>query len=252
MFSRLWRAEICEVCILRHFRMGGIEEFSISFDGTNILLVCAVECFVSSRNHLLSTLRVLFVSCSINGSLVHDGRLRLSRSRSRGSSSRRTAVAIAEAVTWKAPDVSLQPRVKRQNVHLEQFVKDWFIDFADLQKRSWTCLRSFHEAQRLSPDVFSSAHSESTRRWKHSRDEDERRTCVCPTTLYAHLSLLSEVVAKEELCELGIVYILSSIFFETANAPQQVLESSHGHHCMCSKVPTVITLSVSAGFSVLQ
>ena len=41
-------------------------------------------------------------------------------------------------------------------------------------------------------------------------------------------------------------------FFETANASQQVFESSHGHHYMCKEVITVITLSVSAGFSVLQ
>ena len=50
-----------------------------------------------------------------------------------------------------AADSSLGPRVKEQKVHLEQFVKDWFIDFADLQKskHSWTRLCSFQESPAL-------------------------------------------------------------------------------------------------------
>ena len=62
-----------------------------------------------------------------------------------------------------AADSSLGPRAKRQKVHLEQFVKDWFVDFANLQrsKRSWTWRRSFQEAQRLSPNVFGSVHPDA-------------------------------------------------------------------------------------------
>ena len=143
-----------------------------------------------------------------------------------------------------AADSSLGPRVKRQKVHLEQFVNDRFIDLADLQKstHSWTWLRSFQEAQRLSPDVFGSVHPGSTRRWKHSRGQDERRMCGRPTTLCAaHLTLLSEVVAevssivgvssttyqslfRTELSELGIArtplpHFCSSLikFFQESN-----------------------------------
>ena len=70
-----WRRSCAEVCE---------GEFSVSFDGKGFCW-CAVECLYHQRKHLLSTLCVPFVSCSINGSLVHDGRLRLARPRSRGS-----------------------------------------------------------------------------------------------------------------------------------------------------------------------
>ena len=134
------------------------------------------------------------------------------------------------SVKRESVDSSLGPRVKRQKVHLERFVKDWFIDFADLQKSkySWTWLRCFQEAQRFSPDVFGSVHRVSTRRWKHSRGQDEGRTCGRPTTLCAaHLTLLCQVVAKVssvvgvssttyqflfriELSEIGIAWTPSS------------------------------------------
>ena len=117
--------------------------------------------------------------------------------------------------------LSLGPRVKQQKVHLEHFVKDWLIDFADLQKskHSWTLLRSFQDAQRLSPDVFGTV-------------QDERRTCGRPTSLCAaRTTLLSEVVAevsstvgvselnlsvsfRMELSELGIAWTPSSSWTE--------------------------------------
>ena len=71
-------------------------------------------------------------------------------------------------------------------------------------------------------------HPESTRRWKHSRGQDERRTCGRLVALCAaHLTLFSEVVGKVssivgvsstiyqslfriELSELGIAWTLLS------------------------------------------
>ena len=58
--------------------------------------------FVPSRKHLLSTLCVPFVPCSINGSLVHDGQLRLARPRSRGSKLRQ----LASGLPWPSPKLS--------------------------------------------------------------------------------------------------------------------------------------------------
>ena len=52
---------------------------------------------------MLSTLCVPFVSCSISGSLVHDGRPRLVRPRSRGSKLRQLA---SDCRPWPSPKLS--------------------------------------------------------------------------------------------------------------------------------------------------
>ena len=82
---------------MRHSRLGGggvvlryVTGNFLSRLMENILLVLR-GMFVPSRKHLLSTLCAPFVLCSISGSLVHDGRQRPARRRSRGSKLRQLA-----------------------------------------------------------------------------------------------------------------------------------------------------------------
>ena len=121
--------------------------------------------------------------------------------------------------------------------------------------RTW--LRSLQEAQRLSPDVFGSVHPEATRRWKHSRTHGcSYKTWPASTVRQRHLHALPMCAHRPAsvLCpwvQLG-THNSVRIFLGPPMHHNKWLRVPMVITYMCEKVPTVITLSVSAGFSVLQ
>jgi len=89
-----------------------------------------------------------------------------------------------------------EPRLKRRKVTVDSFVREWFLEFAVLQKaqKGWGMTRPLAAAKRLAPEVFKDISRNAPYRWASSKEaaHSTGRPCMLSG---AQLTVLSEQVA---------------------------------------------------------
>jgi len=79
---------------------------------------------------------------------------------------------------------------------VEQSVKDWFLDWAAIQKKrhGWSTVQTLRAAKELAPELFALVHEDVPRKWRHSSAgpvaEARGRDVLLSD---AHLTVLSEI-----------------------------------------------------------